>query len=85
VTDCNKDWLKNKKEWNDTQLIWNISTINNRTQVEFTHKGLVSELECFDACADAWGGYVKDSLLSLLNTGKGKPDPKEELTSVAAK
>jgi len=84
VTDCNKDWLQNKKEWNDTQLIWNISTINNRTQVDFTHKGLVPKLECYDACAGAWDGYVKDSLLSLMNTGKGQPDPKEVVVAAAA-
>lgn len=73
VTDCNKPWLKNKKEWNGTELIWDISNKDNNTQILFTHKGLVPEIECYDACSDAWGDYLKQSLWSLISKGKGKP------------
>ena len=33
--------------------------------------------ECFEACSDAWGGYIKGSLRSLIATGKGQPNVKE--------
>lgn len=73
VTDCNKPWLKNKKEWNGTELIWGISNKDNNTQILFTHKGLVPEVECYGVCSDAWGEYLKQSLWSLITNGKGKP------------
>src|SRR5687768_16127350 len=40
VTDCNKHWLKNKKEWRGTNMNWDISTVDEKTQVTFTHTGL---------------------------------------------
>jgi hypothetical protein len=73
VTDCNKPWLKNKKEWNGTELIWEISDKDNNTQILFTHKGLVPDIECYNACSDAWGEYLKQSLWSLITKGNGKP------------
>ena len=42
----------------------------------FTHFGLSSPLECFEICCDAWNGYLRGSLTSLINTGKGSPDKK---------
>ena len=76
VTDCNKPWLKNKKEWKGTQLIWEISENDHKTNINFTHLGLLPEIECFDVCSDAWGDYIKGSLFSLITTGKGKPTAK---------
>ena len=76
VTDCNKPWLKNKKEWNGTTIIWEISEKDNKTQIRFTHMGLVPEIECYGACANAWGGYLHGSLINMINTGEGKPTEK---------
>ena len=73
VLDCNKPWLKNTKEWNDTKMCWEISEKNEKTQVRFTHIGLVPAIECFDVCSNAWGEYLQQSLRNLANTGKGKP------------
>jgi hypothetical protein len=73
VTDCNKPWLKDKKEWKGTQLIWEISDKDNNTQILFTHKGLVPEVECYGVCSNAWNEYVKQSLWSLITKGSGKP------------
>jgi len=77
VTDCNKPWLKDKKEWKDTQLIWEISTKNEETQIDFTHQGLVPEVECYGVCSNAWSQYMKGSLLNLITTGKGHPTPRK--------
>jgi hypothetical protein len=77
VTDCNKHWLKNKKEWKGTQVTWEISTKDKATQVDFTHLGLVPDLECYDVCENAWTGYLHNSLKNLVTSGKGQPNKKE--------
>ncbi|MGK4568089.1 SRPBCC family protein [Flavobacterium sp. 3HN19-14] len=72
VTESALSFTKNKQEWNDTKIIFEIVEINNKTQVRFTHSGLVPEFECFDSCSNAWGMLIQDSLSSLITTGKGK-------------
>jgi Activator of Hsp90 ATPase homolog 1-like protein len=74
VTDCYKHWLKDKKEWKDTRMNWEISTKKDATQITFTHIGLVPGLECYDGCENAWGQYINGSLFKLLTKGKGVPE-----------
>ena len=73
VIDCNKHWLKDKKEWNGTTMQWGIAAVDGKTQIRFTHLGLVDRLECFGVCVNAWGGYISGSLLKLITEGKGNP------------
>jgi hypothetical protein len=68
VIDCYKHWLADKEEWKSTAMIWEISTINNKTQISFTHIGLVPGIECYNGCEKAWDSYLKDSLFKLLTT-----------------
>lgn len=75
-TDCNKPFLENVKEWKGTVMEWDISEMGKKTEIIFTHIGLTPEIECYEVCADAWGGYIKNSLAKLITTGKGKPTPK---------
>ena len=67
-----------QSEWNDTKLIFDISQKDNQTQITFTHEGLIPQHECYEICRDAWTGYVTNSLRSLITTGKGQPNAKEE-------
>jgi len=76
VLDCNKPWLKNTKEWNDTKMSWEISEKDNITQIRFTHVGLVPEVECYGACSNAWGQYINGSLSKLLTERKEMPELK---------
>ena len=79
VTDCYKDWVKgNKKEWNGTKIAFEISKKGKKTEVKFTHVGLVPEFECYGGCSNAWSEYVGSSLASLISTGTGEPTPKEK-------
>lgn len=74
VIDCYKHWLKDKKEWKDTRMNWEISSEKNATQIHFTHIGLVPGVECYDGCEKAWDFYIKVSLFKLLSEGKGTPE-----------
>lgn len=76
ITDSRLNFLKNKEEWTNTRIEFSITTENNKTQVHFTQIGLVPEIECYDACSNAWTQYVQ-SLYNLITKGKGKPEKKE--------
>jgi hypothetical protein len=76
VIDCYKHWLKDKKEWKDTKMTWEISAEKDTTKISFTHIGLVPGIECYGGCEKAWNFYVKESMFKLLNEGKGIPELK---------
>ncbi len=74
VTDCYLPLLKDKTEWKDTKVVWEISEKNNSTQINFTRIGLVPEIECYKDCIKGWDQYVKESLFRLLTQHKDFPD-----------
>jgi hypothetical protein len=77
VLDNEFNFTKDKTEWINTKLIFDILPENGKTKLVFTHEGLVPTYECYDVCEDAWTSYIQGSLYSLITTGKGKPNPKE--------
>jgi len=74
VTDSNLNWLKDKQEWTNTKITFEISQYNDKTNILFTHIGLVPQIECYPDCSDGWTQFIHESLLSLITTGKGNPD-----------
>jgi hypothetical protein len=74
VTDCNLEWIKNKKEWNGTEVVFEISEKKNATEIDFTHLGLIPSFECYEDCKVGWTGHVTDSLVNFINEGKGQPE-----------
>jgi hypothetical protein len=81
---CLKNYFsftEDKTEWTGTKIEFEIFEKANQTQVQFTHYGLVPSYECYDVCIEGWGGYINDSLRSLITTGKGQPNPKENVTA----
>jgi hypothetical protein len=63
--------FNDESEWTGTKIIFEISEVNNKTQVRFTHIGLVPKFECYGNCSWAWGSLIQESLHSLITTGKG--------------
>jgi len=78
VLDSRINFVKDKTEWKGTDIVFEITKKSDRTELRFTHVGLVPAFECYGACSDAWGFYIKDSLRRLITTGKGEPNPKEK-------
>jgi hypothetical protein len=77
VLDAKLNFAKDKSEWNGTDIVFEIARKANKTELRFTHVGLVPAIECYGKCSGAWGFYIKDSLRSLITTGKGDPNQKE--------
>jgi hypothetical protein len=73
----------NQAEWIGTKIIFEISEKDKKTEIKFTHLGLVPEFECFEVCATGWNFYVRTSLLSLITMGKGQPNSTGKPMTVA--
>lgn len=71
VTDSNLSFANNKNEWTGTKIIFDIIETNGKTEVRFTHEGLVPSFECWDDCSNGWSMLMQKSLQSLLTEGKG--------------
>lgn len=81
-TDNYFNFTKDKSEWIGTKIIFEISKQGNKTQLRFTHEGLVPEYECYNACVNGWTQYITQSLPSLIRTGKGQPNSKEKAYTI---
>jgi hypothetical protein len=70
VTESQINFVADKNEWLNTSIIFDISTVENKTRLTFTHKGLVPAIECYGGCSGAWESLVGKSLFSFITTGK---------------
>ena len=78
VLDNYFSFTNDKREWIGTKVIFDISRQDNKTQLRFTHEGLVPEYECYNACVNGWTQYIERSLPCLITTGKGEPNTSEK-------
>ena len=76
ILDNHFNFTKDKTEWIDTKVSFEISKRGDKTQLVFTHIGLVPEYECYEACNQGWTHYIQTSLKNLIESGKGLPNAK---------
>jgi len=69
VTDATLNFVKD--------IVFEIKSKDGKTELRFTHIGLVPTFECYGGCSGAWGFYINDSLRNLITAGKGQPNPEE--------
>jgi hypothetical protein len=77
VSEARLNFVKNKTEWNGTEVVFEITRKDAKTELRFTHVGLVPAFECYGDCSGAWGFYINNSLRGLITTGKGQPALKD--------
>lgn len=75
VLDAKIAYNADPAEWTGTDILFDITRKEDQTEVRFTHRGLRSDFECFDSCANAWGFYINGSLRKLITTGEGPTTP----------
>jgi len=71
VTESKLDWLeKDKGEWTNTKMAFEITAKGNKTILSFTHEGLVPEKECYARCEQGWNMVIKDWLFNYISEGR---------------
>jgi len=71
VTESELNWLhKDKQEWTNTKMIFEIAVEGDKTLLHFTHEGLVPEKECYLMCHEGWNTVIKDYLYNFIDEGK---------------
>ncbi|WP_239618393.1 SRPBCC family protein [Cohnella mopanensis] len=77
IADNYFSFVKDKSEWKDTDIVFEIARKGDHTEVHFTHEGLVPSLECYGVCSNAWGTLINGNLHDLVTTVKGQPNQNE--------
>jgi len=73
--DSHINFVKDKAEWNGTDVVFEIAKKGAKTELRFTHVGLVRPSNAMEN-ALALGFYINESLRNLITTGKGDPNEK---------
>lgn len=68
------NFIEDKSEWNGTRIEFDLARQGDETEIRFTHAGLNPEVECFEACSNAWGFLIGTSLRAFIETGKGESE-----------
>ena len=71
VTDSQLTFVEEQDEWTDTNIIFEITRRGDKTELLFTHVGLVPTFACYQNCSSAWRSLIPESLHGLITTGKG--------------
>src|SRR5689334_22066788 len=66
TTDASINFVADKREWNGTEIVFEIARKDGRTELRFTHVGLSPSIECYAGCSDAWNSLIKGSLRELI-------------------
>lgn len=71
VSEARLEWLeKNKAEWTNTKMIFEIAAAGDKTILHFTHEGLVPAMECYEKVHQGWNTVITDYLFNYVTSGK---------------
>jgi hypothetical protein len=74
VLDNYFSFTQDETEWKDTKIVFDIAKKGEKTELRFTHRGLTSAYECYDACSTAWTNLIQETLPRLIASGNGKTE-----------
>lgn len=68
VTESRLTWLEgDQHEWTNTKMVFEIVIKGDRTELNFTHEGLVPEKECYSRCIQGWEMVIKERLHQFIS------------------
>lgn len=85
VLNSKLNFVNDKEEWDNTDIVFDITKKWNKTEVCFTHIGLVPSVECYNGCVEGWSFFIKNSLRNLITKGQGKPIQKESKKEIKSR
>ena len=74
VTESVLQFVEHQDEWTGTRLVFEIARKGDKTEVRFTHVGLVPDFDCYGACSKGWTQLLSD--LSALIASQAQPGVK---------
>ena len=75
VSDAHLGFVENKSEWKGTDIVFDIAKNGDKTEVRFTHKGLVPAYECYNNCSNAWGSAHQRQFAQADHHGQASAEP----------
>jgi hypothetical protein len=72
--------FRKENEWTGTDIVFDISQKDGKTEVRFTHIGLVPAFQCYGDCSGAWGVLINHRQRSagrILVNAELLPFPRE--------
>lgn len=75
VVEARLSLIPNPSKWQNTTIQFDIVEKEGKTELHFSHIGLVPEHECYQDCSTAWGLLVNGNLKNLVTTGEQQPSP----------
>jgi uncharacterized protein YndB with AHSA1/START domain len=84
TTDASINFVKDKSEWTDTDIVFDIIRRGGKTELRFAHIGLVPTIECYGGCSGAWQSLITQGLYNLITRGKSQRVALDEPAKEAA-
>jgi hypothetical protein len=66
-------FAEDRTEWDGTDITFEITPKDGKTEVRVSHEGLVPAFDCYENCSNAWGMLINSSLRNMITAGE-EPD-----------
>jgi Activator of Hsp90 ATPase homolog 1-like protein len=74
VLDAALSFVGNPSEWKGTTIVFDLEQKGSKTEVRFSHVGLSSKFECYEACSKGWTALLTKNLPRRIASGERQPD-----------